>query len=179
MPPSDVQLEPGENVVTIVHRHIINYLPILIATVVVLALLSFAFGWVLANAGEVSKFFPVSVITMLIFVAAVIAILIALTGLVVFRRNILILTDLHIFCVLQAGLFGRTISKLTLDEIQDAEGRRKGVLATIFNYGTVEIETAGTAENFLFYYTPDPLGVANKIDVQHENFERAHTFERP
>lgn len=179
MLPSDVRLEPNETVVMIVHRHIINYLPILFATVVVLALLGFASGWTLANTATVSQFLPVGVVNLLILIAGALIILIAVAGLLVFRRNILVLTNLHIFCVLQAGLFGRTISKLTLDEIQDAEGRRRGVFATIFNYGTVEIETAGTAENFLFHYAPDPLGVANEIDVQHEDFERAHTFERP
>lgn len=42
------------------------------------------------------------------------------------------------------GLFDQTVSETTYEKIQDVSFRKKGILATIFRYGTVVIQTAGT-----------------------------------
>jgi hypothetical protein len=47
-------------------------------------------------------------------------------------------------------------------------------MGTIFQYGNVEIETAGAQENFLFTWAPDPQALADQIAQYHEQYLRAN-----
>ena len=59
--------------------------------------------------------------------------------------------------------FSRTISELDLYKIQDVTVEMHGFLATMFNYGTVYIQTAGARQRFVFENIPEPRIVAKKI----------------
>lgn len=60
-------------------------------------------------------------------------------------------------------IFSRTISELDLYKIQDVTVEMKGLLATMFNYGTIFVQTAGERERFFFENIPNPREVARKI----------------
>lgn len=74
-----------------------------------------------------------------------------------------IVTDDRILDIEQRGLFNRVISELNLARIQDVHSEVKGIISTMFNYGTVHIQTAGEEENFVFEKVADPNGVRQKI----------------
>jgi len=78
--------------------------------------------------------------------------------------DIWLVTDRQIINVRQIGLFNRTVSKQPLTRVQDVMAESKGFLPTFLHYGTVYIQTAGSAERFVFEQIPNPFKVADKIN---------------
>lgn len=77
--------------------------------------------------------------------------------------DVWLVTDHHIINIEQQSMFMRTVSKEELDRIQDVTSEIKGLFATIFNYGTVTIQTAGSQEHFIFENVPAPQTVVDVI----------------
>ncbi len=76
--------------------------------------------------------------------------------------NIQIITSLRIVDIDQVGLFSHTIAELHIDKIEDVTSETKGVLGTMFDYGNVFVQTAGTKERFQLDNIPHP-GQVEKI----------------
>jgi uncharacterized membrane protein YdbT with pleckstrin-like domain len=81
----------------------------------------------------------------------------------IYEGNQLIVSDMNITLVHQVSLFNRQISELSLGNIEDVTARQNGILPTIFNYGSLHIETAGEQNNFVFHYCPNPNAYAKAI----------------
>ncbi len=88
-----------------------------------------------------------------------------------------IVTNRRILNIEQNGLFGRTVSELRLYRIQDVTAIVNGFVKTMFNFGEVEIQTAGERERFLFEEIPRPNEVARKILELSETDRRDHIEE--
>lgn len=82
--------------------------------------------------------------------------------------NVIFVTNEKIAQVLYLSLFNRKISQLSIGDVQDVTVGQKGILATIFNYGTLVIETAGEQQNYTFTYVPDPYQTSKAIVGSHE-----------
>jgi hypothetical protein len=88
----------------------------------------------------------------------------------IYYLNIQIITNLRVVDVSQEGLFSHTISELHIDKIEDATSQTNGVLGTIFNYGDVFVQTAGTVERFDFHNVPDPAAIEKIVlDLYEKN----------
>jgi len=88
----------------------------------------------------------------------------------VYGLNELIITNENLIQVIQTSLFNRKISQLSLEKVQDVSSTQSGVIQSVFNYGTIFIETAGEAANFGFRYARDPNISAKHINEAHERF---------
>lgn len=77
-----------------------------------------------------------------------------------FYFDIHIVTDRRIIDINQNRLFSRNISELTLEDVEDVSLEYVGILATVFNYGQITIQTAGTRNNFTFHNIAHPREVA-------------------
>lgn len=77
--------------------------------------------------------------------------------------NYQIITDQRIVDVTQAGLFSHTVSELGLDKIEDVTSETNGFFGTVFSYGNVLVQTAGTEERFTFQNIPHPDRVEKLI----------------
>lgn len=75
----------------------------------------------------------------------------------------IILTNERIVHVEQKGVFNREVSQLALDRIQDVTIETKGILSTLFGYGTITIESAGEQENFIINNVPHVEQVQSTI----------------
>lgn len=102
--------------------------------------------------------------------------LLALTGLFTWiavfldRDNQLIITNENIIQSLRFAVFSKQVSQLNLAKIQDVSVDQHGILPNMFNFGVIEIETAGETANFRFLHTPDPNVVAKLIIEAHEDY---------
>jgi len=175
--PEYLAMNPGEEIILEAHRHWANILPFFVSTILVIIIGFFMIGYIGGNAEAANRLFPglnLAVVTPLVALLDVVAIVTLFFAYTVYRQNKIVLTNMHFIQITQAGLFGRTLSKLSLDELQDVRGSRKGVFGTIFNYGEILIETAGNEENFFFRPVADPLNVAEKINDTHEYYERVY-----
>ncbi len=77
--------------------------------------------------------------------------------------DIWVVTTYRIIDITQHGLFGRTMSELLLEDVQDVTSEVKGFIRTIFDYGTVYIQTAGEHPRFSFEDIPHPTHLAKRI----------------
>lgn len=170
MPASYFQLDPDEKLIMSFRRHWIAIFPIFVSTTFVLAALVLAPPWLAANQGLVPGIPVAAIVTTGLMVAAPLSILILLLAYWVFRQSMVRLSTKYYLQITQNGIFSRTVSKLTLDEVQDARGTKKGILGTILNYGEVLIETAGEEQNFFFKPVANPLEVAEAINDVHEKY---------
>jgi len=81
--------------------------------------------------------------------------------------DIWIITTERIINIEQKGMFARKASELRLQRIQDITTEVTGFMPTVFNYGDIRIQTAGTTEEFIFRTISDPYNVKNIImDLQ-------------
>lgn len=82
-----------------------------------------------------------------VVVSILIGVFVGLRTLWVHQLNAFILTATRIVDVDQRGFFHRVVSETTFDKVQDVSYIIKGIAATLFRYGSVVVQTAGTAAN--------------------------------
>ena len=83
-----------------------------------------------------------------------------------------IVTTKRIIDSMQGGFFNRNVAELQLDKIQDVSYRIEGLIPTFFNYGVVEIQTAGKDHKFFFEQVADPQRVKDiimELVIEEEN----------
>lgn len=89
---------------------------------------------------------------------------------VLYYLNIQIITSIRVVDVDQEGLFNHVVSELHIDKIEDVTSQTVGILGTIFNYGNVFVQTAGTVDRFEFHNVPNPGGIEKMIlDLYEKN----------
>ena len=77
-------------------------------------------------------------------------------------RDRFIITSERIIDIDQRGLFSRKVSEVELDKIQNITHVVEGVFATMFNFGTVIVQSAG-ANDLTLDQIADPAGVQEDI----------------
>lgn len=77
--------------------------------------------------------------------------------------NVHIITSVRVVDIDQEGLFAHTVSELHIDKIEDVTSKVNGVFGTLFNYGDVFVQTAGTLERFKFEDVPNPAEIEKTI----------------
>ena len=163
-------LEPNETAIAVVKRHIIGivglYLEALVAIIAVLSLVFLITPDVLNDLSKQSNrlivagvVFAIAVLIFVLFVATY-----------AYRLNRLLITDRNLIQVGQSALFGRKISRLSIANVEDVSAEQKGILATMFNYGNLQVQTAGERPNFLFKTCPDPNKYANQINIARQAY---------
>lgn len=85
------------------------------------------------------------------------------TSFIDYYLDIWLVTTDRIIDIRQEGLFGRTVAELDLYRVQDVTSECKGIFSTMFNYGSVFIQTAGEKQRFTFLNIPDPHHIREEI----------------
>jgi hypothetical protein len=96
-------------------------------------------------------------------VAVALMAIILLVATYVYRLSFLVVTDKNLIQVTQHGLFTRHVARFTMEDVEDVTANQRGIFATLLNYGTLTVQTAGTQDNFNFTYCPDPNRYAKEI----------------
>lgn len=167
-------IEPGEQLVTVVHRHAIGivgiYIEMLggIATIIIVAALVVAgiFG---TTSKTVNGLVAAGAVLVIGFIVALLII-----SLYVYRQSKIIVTDQSLVSVVQKALFGRKIARLSMSDVEDVTAEQGGLLPTMFNYGTLTIQTAGEEDNFVFPLCPNPNNFADQILEARQAYVREH-----
>jgi hypothetical protein len=85
--------------------------------------------------------------------------------------NVYLVTDERLVDVDFHNLLYKDISSAKIDRIEDVTTQASGILASVFDYGTVKIQTAGTSNEFEFENVPHPARIAaflNEMIVEEE-----------
>lgn len=157
---------PDEVKVADVRRHPIGlfiiYLQVLVGFGIAFLIILLLLPGFMSTLGA-DKATSASLISVLVLSAAVFAFIFLILATKIYTGNQLIITDSNVTQILQKGLFNRTVSELSMHNVEDVTALQRGILQTIFNYGTLTIETAGEQNNFIFVYCPNPNAYAKAV----------------
>ena len=92
----------------------------------------------------------------------------------VYGQSHLTLTDKSCIQVIQRSLFNRKTSRLSMSNVEDVNVDQRGIIASIFNYGTLTIQTAGEEDNFIFNFCPCPNLYAERILDARQAYAQHH-----
>lgn len=98
-----------------------------------------------------------------VIVSLALMIIILIIATYVYRLSLLVVTDKNLIQITQQGLFTRHVARFTMEDVEDVTAIQNGIFATLLNYGTLTVQTAGTQDNFNFTYCPDPNHYAKAI----------------
>jgi uncharacterized membrane protein YdbT with pleckstrin-like domain len=176
-------MQPGERNLFEVKRHPIGILGIYVGAAVLLAVLAvLIYGVVpsLLTSVDHSRIYGYGTIVLL--VTAVFTLIFLLVSHAVYWGNRWILTTDSLTQVVQNSLFSKQSSQLSLGNLEDVTAVQNGVLAHMFNYGVLRVETAGERSKFVFPFCPKPNQYAQAILQAREQFEqgrRGDSEQRP
>lgn len=95
-----------------------------------------------------------------------------------FYFDVWIITTWRIVDIDQIGLFRRnTASILDLGHIQDIDIELTGILGNLLNYGMIQVQTAGTKQEFYFEDVANPSKVEKIIRTAQTELSRLHAQE--
>ena len=77
--------------------------------------------------------------------------------------NVYIITDERIVDIDFLSLIYRNISSAKIDKIEDVSARTSGAIRSVFDFGTVQVQTAAEKTQFEFMGVPNPSIVQDKI----------------
>jgi hypothetical protein len=164
--------EDDEKVILLLRAHRFTNL-VWIATVIVLAVLGLFIT-------IFSLFFPSILspvdIILLLFVWWLLLGGFSLQRFLFWYFNVYIVTNKKIIDVDFLNLFYKQISETALENVQDSTHQANGFFQNHFDYGNLEVQTAGEKENFEFINIPDPDGVQEKIMEFSEAAKKAIGF---
>jgi hypothetical protein len=150
-------VESGEILVAVVHRHPIGLVAIYVGAAAALAAVLILFIFAPSSkafnnlSGSASGAIIGALWLTVILLSIVLAVIVR-----VYKQSKLIVTDKSLVQVIQRSLFNRKISRLSMSNVEDVNAEKCGILPTMFNYGTLTIQTAGEEDNFIFPWCPDP-----------------------
>lgn len=165
-------LEPGERLVVIVRKHPIGVVGIYVEALVGLLVV---FGLFLVIApdffnGLSAQAYKILIGIIVFGLATLVFFLFIATY--VYRQSRLLVTNRSLVQILQKSLFIRKVSRLSMSNVEDVTAEERGILSTILNYGTIVVQTAGTLDNFIFPYCPDPAKYADQIIEARQRYAR-------
>lgn len=85
-----------------------------------------------------------------------------------------IITEMRMVDVEQVGLFGREVTEIQIENVEEVTSKAAGILATVFNFGNVTVQTSGAEIGFIFENVSHPETVKKLILDLYEQRKRMH-----
>jgi uncharacterized membrane protein YdbT with pleckstrin-like domain len=170
--------EPGERMVFTVKRHPIGILGVYVTcglVLIVTAVLAFIMAPSIFKSGNTSQAILAEAVVFAIVAALCAGFALVVTK--VYWGNRWTLTSDSITQVNQTSLFKRQSSQLELGDMEDVTAEQNGMLAHMFNYGVLRVETAGESSKFVFTFCPNPNYYAQQILAAREAYEQNRRIE--
>lgn len=142
-----------------IRRHpivmILTFIAVIIGYAVAFSVIGFFLpGFADLTGSELSSIGPLAGVSMLlVFSLGLIYLLFKARNYMLHR---LVLTDFNIIHVLYSGILDKKIAKLSVADVENVKIQKTGLFSSIFNYGTIIIETIEGQNNFIFKYAPYP-----------------------
>ena len=165
-------IQSGEHNIFEVKRHPFGMIGMYISAGVMLTVLVVIVFAILPtifvnNSSQVTSLGSIAVLFVLVLTGIFLAI-----SHTVYWGNRWILTSDSLTQVLQRSLFDKQSSQLSLANLEDVTAMQEGIVAHLFHFGTVKVETAGERSKFVFVFCPNPNYYAQQILNAREQFEQ-------
>lgn len=150
------ELDLDENEYIIIDVERTKLFPILAHTVAIVGYLFFtvvAFldmhGWLLGIEGN-------GLFSVISFLVTIILAVVCYLALWIYNRNQMIVSNQRIFDKIQTSLFAYRMQSIELEHIEDLSHAQVGILAKIFNYGSVRFSTVGNEHTYELTFVHNP-----------------------
>lgn len=163
--PKDIRFETqeeSEEIILFLRQHFITLLPSLLLCGFLLFVPPFLFPMIFRSLSEtIGLPLGYMVIGFAFWYVAVFDIL--LMNFIHWFFNIFIITNMRIIDIDFVHLLYKEFSEAKIERIQDISFQTKGMVATMFDFGDVLIQTAGEHPNFIFESVPKPAKVVDVL----------------
>jgi hypothetical protein len=157
----------GEKVLFFTRRHPLSFLG-MVAIAIGMLVLPIAGFFIFGIAGLAISSFGTKLI-FAIFGAYILFVMgFFLVAWINYYYDVVIITDNRVVEISQEALFTRRVAEANLVDVEDVNAEVKGILNTLFHFGTVNVQTAGAAENFEFLSLPNPYRISKMISDLHQ-----------
>lgn len=164
-------LDEDECIISIIHKHPIGLFMLYFGAIFGLGV---GFGLMYYLTGQLFDGAQQSNATTFLNIAFVIVAMLVGIGIViatyVYRQSRLLITNKNVTQIIQRSLFSRKVSELSMSNVEDVTAEKDGIIAAIFDYGRLNIQTAGEIENFVFTYCPKPNNYGRVILDAHQEY---------
>ncbi|MBT4856658.1 PH domain-containing protein [Candidatus Uhrbacteria bacterium] len=164
----------GEKTVIFLRRHWIEVLTIFLYFLGFLLIPAAFYLIILSTGTDITNILWQTFGILGICTYSIVGLLLLMTMFTDYYLDTWIVTSERIVNIEQLGLFSRVISTLHLNQVQDVTAETHGFFSTIFTFGNVHIQTAGSTERFNFKNVDNPEDVKHKIVELVENDKRRH-----
>lgn len=153
--------EPEEEVILLIRKHIITNIPwIIMAVILIVAPLL-----LITTVIDILPFFHISSLTQF---AISLTYYLAVSGYILVNFSLWyfhvgLITNERIIDMNFTNILIKEVSETRIDLIEDVSYTQVGALRTIFNYGDIVIQTAGTKPNIEFDHAPRPGLIAEIV----------------
>lgn len=115
---------------------------------------------------------PLSFILVFLVINYILVLVIVFEGFLHWYFNVYIVTNKNLVDVDFHSILFKNIDLAPIRNVEDTSSSMGGILRSIFNYGDVFVQTAGTTKNIDFHAVPDPHTVSDFIlDLTHKLHE--------
>ncbi len=166
---------PGEELLGEAHRHIIGALFLLITAGFIVIIIGLIMGYVATNEGDFFSFFsldynfPLAEVILAVLSLVVVAVFLGtVLAIYVYNHYYLVLTNNKLVVVKNINIVKRSVSQLAIGDVQDVTVMEPSLLARLFKYGNIKVETAGEQENIHITYVSHAFEVSKAIIEAHE-----------
>lgn len=142
--------DPEEKIILLLRSHWITNIPWISLALVLI------FSPVVLSSFPIIAFLPPNYQFMSLIIWYLLVTAFVLESFLSWIFDIYIVTDERIIDVEFVNLLHKKVAEAEISKIQDVTYKVGGVIPSIFNYGDVFIQTAGTKENFDFLAIPQP-----------------------
>ncbi|MFA6588368.1 MAG: PH domain-containing protein [Patescibacteria group bacterium] len=172
--PTIPNMLPEERVILMLHRHgFVAFQFVLVY--LFFAILPIVGWWFLGDKTTIFQdptSFGYALVALLISAYALIWVLLFFVAWLNFYLDVWIVTNERIINIVQQRLFHRMVSEQKLYRVQDVTWEMKGVVANLFRFGNVHVQTAGEDDRFTFENISQPEKVAHEIMSLLESIEK-------
>jgi uncharacterized membrane protein YdbT with pleckstrin-like domain len=165
-----VVMQPGERVICELKRHPIGILTMYFGAFIAVAVLTALLYVMMPSLKDAYGDEATTMVALGGGILLIGLVLMLFISTIIYWQNQWVVTTDSITQITQNGLFGRHVSQLSMENLEDVTVNQDGILPHMFNYGTLKVESAGERSKFQFPYCPNPNQCAREILDTHEKF---------
>ena len=154
--------EMDEHIILFLRRHFITNFPWIALTIFLLLLP--LLGMYLLSLGYTITLLPSPFITAIVGVYYLFVLTNAFLRFLNWYYNITLITPKRVLDIEMADLLDRKIAAAQMSHVQDITYEQAGAIRSLFDYGDVLIQTAGTVDNFHVESVPSPEIVVQTVN---------------
>lgn len=155
--------EPGETIILLLRAHWFTNLTWVILGFILILFPVFLFP-LLVTANLLPAWVPPTFVSVLIWGWYLVTLSYVLVHFLLWYFTVSIVTNERIIDIDFINILNKKFSETRISKIEDVTERTGGFIRTVFNYGDVIVQTAGTEEAFQFLAVPRPVEVVHIIN---------------